>query len=118
MANRPMLYTGSLQPTSVQSLVLHGGSYFDRTLWVHHLVKVLKNLKPSLRIVCCFGEHFLDNFENHYKQLEFDVLIVEDVQEVPLTSGTNATFFHTIDTLKSQGTCVILTASSLQEVQT
>ena len=101
-------------------LFIYGRSGVGKT----HLMTAIKNhlekTRPGAKILYFTGEHFMNEFiaciQNETNQAfrekyrSCDVLLLDDIQYIAGKDRTQEEFFHTFNTLKSNGRQIVLTS--------
>ena len=105
---------------SYNPLFIYGRSGVGKT----HLMNAIKNHieknRPNSKILYFTGEHFMNEFiaciKNETNQAfrdkyrNCDVLLLDDIQYIAGRTQTQEEFFHTFNTLKSNGKQIVLTS--------
>lgn len=106
--------------TSYNPLFLYGGVGVGKTHLMHAVANTLLAKKPSLRVVYCMGEEFLNEiiesiqshttrqFKQKYRNAE--LLMVDDVQFIAGKQTAQEEFFHTFNAVLREGGQVLLTS--------
>lgn len=105
--------------TTFNPLFIYGHSGVGKTHLVNAIGKAIKDLHPNKKVIYLsahlFHVQYVDSvrknttndFIRFYQQ--FDVLIIDDVQEFAALEKTQETFFHIFNHLKQNGKQLILT---------
>ena len=106
--------------TTFNPLFIYGHSGVGKTHLVNAIGKAIKDLHPDKKVIYLsahlFHVQYVDSvrknttndFIRYYQQ--FDVLIIDDVQEFAALEKTQETFFHIFNHLKQNGKQIILTS--------
>ena len=101
-------------------LFLYGGVGVGKTHLMHSVANALLEKKPSLRVVYCMGEEFLNEiieaiqtktarqFKQKYRGAQ--LLMVDDVQFIAGKNTAQEEFFHTFNAVHREGGQIILTS--------
>lgn len=101
-------------------LFLYGGVGVGKTHLMHAVANDLLKRKPSLKIVYCMGEEFLNEivdaiqtksarlFKQKYRSA--DLLLIDDVQFIAGKTTAQEEFFHTFNAVHREGGQIILTS--------
>ena len=101
-------------------LFLYGGVGVGKTHLMHAVANNLLAKKPSMRIVYCMGEEFLNEiieaiqtktarqFKQKYRSAQ--LLMVDDVQFIAGKQTAQEEFFHTFNAVHREGGQIILTS--------
>lgn len=105
--------------TQFNPLVVHGGVGLGKTHLLQAIGHHLLATEPSLRVVYVTAEKFLSDFIEslrQHKTTEFqrlyrsvNVLLVDDIQFLIRSEGTQNEFFHTFNTLHQNGRQIVMT---------
>ncbi|MCQ2222287.1 MAG: chromosomal replication initiator protein DnaA [Bacteroidaceae bacterium] len=105
--------------TTFNPLFIYGHSGVGKTHLVNAIGKAIKDLHPQKKVIYLSAHLFqvqyvdsvrkntFNDFIRYYQQ--FDVLILDDVQEFAAQEKTQETFFHIFNHLKQNGKQIILT---------
>lgn len=101
-------------------LFIYGHSGLGKTHLLMAIQKEIKQLHPDKNIIYTSGEHFTNelinclrtktNYSFREKYRSCDVLLVDDIQFIADKESTQEEFFHTFNTLQTQGKQIILTS--------
>ncbi len=101
-------------------LFLYGGVGVGKTHLMHSVANELLRTKPTLRVVYCMGEEFLNEivdaiqtktsrqFKQKYRSAQ--LLLVDDVQFIAGKQTAQEEFFHTFNAVHREGGQIILTS--------
>lgn len=101
-------------------LFLYGGVGVGKTHLMHAIANAMLAKKPSVRIVCCMGEEFLNDiieaiqtktarqFKQKYRSAQ--LLLVDDIQFIAGKQTAQEEFFHTFNAVHREGGQIILTS--------
>lgn len=101
-------------------LFLYGGVGVGKTHLMYSIANTLLSHKPSMRVVYCMGEEFLNEiieaiqtktarqFKQKYRNAE--LLMVDDVQFIAGKQTAQEEFFHTFNAVLREGGQVLLTS--------
>lgn len=101
-------------------LFIYGGVGVGKTHLVQAVANSLLSKKPSLRVVYCMGEEFLNDiieaiqtktarlFKQKYRSAQ--LLLVDDVQFIAGKNTAQEEFFHTFNAVHREGAQIILTS--------
>ncbi len=106
--------------TAYNPLFLYGGVGVGKTHLVHAVANSVLSHNPSLRVVYCMGEEFLNEiieaiqtktarqFKQKYRSAQ--LFLVDDVQFIAGKQTAQEEFFHTFNAVHREGGQVILTS--------
>lgn len=101
-------------------LFIHGGVGLGKTHLMHSIAWEIKNRDPKKQIMYVTAEKFMSLFVSalsdrsviSFKELfrSKDVLMIDDFQFISGKDGTQSEFFHTLNSLVSEGKQMVLSA--------
>ncbi len=101
-------------------LFIYGHSGLGKTHLLMAIMDAIKKENPDAKIIYTSAEHFTNDLVNHIgkhnthifheKYRTCDVLLVDDVQFISRGDQVQEEFFHTFNTLTSNGSQVVLTS--------
>lgn len=106
--------------TSYNPLFFYGRTGVGKTHLMHAVANKLLSTRPSMRIVYCMGEEFLNEiveaiqtktsrqFKQKYRSAQ--LLMVDDVQFIAGKQTAQEEFFHTFNAVHREGGQIILTS--------
>ncbi len=106
--------------TAYNPLFFYGGVGVGKTHLMYAVANAILTKKPSLRVVYCMGEEFLNEivealqtksmrqFKQKYRSAQ--LLMVDDVQFIAGKQTAQEEFFHTFNTVAREGGQIILTS--------
>ncbi len=106
--------------TAYNPLFFYGGVGVGKTHLMHAVANQLLSARPSMRVVYCMGEEFLNEiveaiqtksarqFKQKYRSAE--LLLVDDVQFIAGKQTAQEEFFHTFNAVHREGGQIILTS--------
>ena len=104
--------------TAYNPLFVYGGVGVGKTHLVHAVANRLLRDRPTMRIVCCMGEEFLNEiveaiqtktarqFKQKYRSAQ--LLLVDDVQFIAGKQTAQEEFFHTFNAVLREGGQIML----------
>lgn len=105
---------------SYNPLFFYGGVGVGKTHLMHAVANMFLSKKPSMKIVYCMGEEFLNEiiesiqtrttrqFKQKYRNAE--LLMVDDVQFIAGKNTAQEEFFHTFNAVHREGGQILLTS--------
>lgn len=105
---------------SYNPLFIYGGTGVGKTHLMQAIGNALCNKNPSLKIIYCSSEKFMNDFiesiqtkrtgEFRAKYRSCDLLLIDDIQFIAGRDSTQEEFFHTFNELQGKNSQVILTS--------